>query len=117
MEFNPDYCAALYHDTEWAYDGPAEDDSLEFYDLDGNLLCKIVVPGIYKWCCDWEELNDAYCFNGKTDLDWDTWGVQGMQLAQEMRSKLPHSVALWIEHPYDSPNRRNKPMLLIQKSN
>ena len=56
MEFNPDYCAALYHDTEWAYDGPAEDDSLEFYDLDGNLLCKIVVPGIYKWCCDWEEL-------------------------------------------------------------
>lgn len=111
---NPDYCAALYHDTEWAYDGPAEDDSLEFYDLDGNLLCKIVVPGIYKWCCDWEELNDAYCFNGKTDLDWDTWGVQGMQLAQEMRSKLPHSVDLWIEHPYDSPNRRNKPMLLIQ---
>ncbi len=108
---NPDYCATLYHDTEGVYDGPDKDDSLEFYNHEDNLICKIVVPGILAWC---NEFNSVSPFgNEYKKFDWTSWHKRGLELAKEMRQKLSDNVVLWYEHPFEE-HTMLEPMLLIK---
>jgi hypothetical protein len=68
-----------------------DDDTIE---LEGYDDTPFVVPGIEKWCYQWEDENDKYIKDKLHTLD-PTWIDRGFVLAQTFRQILPDEINLY----------------------
>lgn len=91
----PDYegCFGYFSVDNCCYG--CDDDTLE---LEGYEDTPFKVPGIEKWCYEWDEM--AHAAKDKTPclVNADEWIKRGRQLAQELRQILPDDIVLLFKH-------------------
>ena len=101
----------LFDDEGCAY--PCDEDTLELcIDKEGNYVT-INIPGIYQWQQEFERATDFAETTTKDDFDWEGWHKRGIELAKQLRAKLPKSCDLWYDAPFEDKSGSIKGRFLI----
>lgn len=108
---NPDYDAILWDDDGCAYS--CYDDTLELCIGDDGNCVTINVPGIYEWQQEFERATDFAETKTKDGFDWVGWHKRGIELAKQLREKLPSSCDLWYDAPYEDKSGTIKESFLV----
>ena len=109
---SPDCSSIMLLDDEGcAY--PCDEDTLEFcIDKDENYVT-INIPGIYQWQQEFECATDFAETTTKDGFDWCDWHKRGIELAKQLRAKLPKSCDLWYGAPYEDKSGTIKEKFLV----
>lgn len=75
-----------------------------------NLIIKI--PGIYEWQSEINKVVIASTVGEKSPFDWG-WHKRGVELAKQLREKLPPLHELWYEAPFEDGSRTIKEKFII----
>lgn len=91
FRIDPDYegCFGYFSVDNCSYG--CDDDTLE---LEGYEDTPFVVPGIKKWCYEWDEMAHAHKGGIPCDVDGEEWVARGRHLAQQLRQILPDEIVL-----------------------
>lgn len=96
FKINPDYegCLGYFSKDNCCYG--CDNDTLE---LDGFESIPFVIPGIEKWCWEWDKENhfikDHYFDGVRSDFDWEAWHRRGLDLAQKLRQIAPKEIDIF----------------------
>ncbi|MDE6463563.1 MAG: hypothetical protein K2L16_02885 [Muribaculaceae bacterium] len=90
-----------------------EDDTFEdVLDSNGNT---IVIPGFSAWS---KEISGIIVKseNGEVyDFDWEDYHRRGLELARQLRSKLPSNIDIWYKAPFEDKSATiPRPILIIK---
>lgn len=109
---SPDCTGIMLLDDEGcAY--PCDEDTLELcIDKDENYVT-INIPGIYQWQQEFERATDFAETTTKDDFDWGGWHKRGIELAKQLRAKLPKSCDLWYDAPFEDKSGTIKEKFLV----
>lgn len=88
----PDFggCIGNYSKDNCSYF--CDDDIIE---LEGYEHNPFHIPGIERWCTEWEIMNDCHIHNKPCSIDEDEWYRRGQTLAQLFRQILPSQIDLY----------------------
>jgi hypothetical protein len=90
-----------------------DEDTLELcIDKERNYVT-INIPGIYQWQQEFESATDFAKTKTKDDFDWVGWHKRGIELAKQLRAKLPNSCDLWYDSPYEDKSGTIKESFLV----
>lgn len=101
----------LFDDEGCAYS--CDEDTLELcIDKEGNYVT-INIAGIYQWQQEFECATDFAETTTKEGFDWTGWHKRGIELAKQLRAKLPKSCDLWYDAPYEDKSCTIKEKFLV----
>lgn len=109
---NPDCVRiVLFDDEGCAY--PCDEDTLELcIDKEGNYVT-VNISGIHQWQQEFECATDFAETTTKNDFDWEDWHKRGIELAKQLRVRLPKSCDLWYDAPFEDKSGSIKGRFLI----
>jgi hypothetical protein len=108
---NPDFDIMVWDDDGCAY--PCHDDTLELCVDDDENYVSIKIPGIYEWQQKFDRATDFTITKTRDDFDWVGWHQHGIELAKQLREKLPPSCDLWYDAPYEDKTGTIKEKFLV----
>ncbi|MCM1293181.1 MAG: hypothetical protein NC230_06355 [Bacteroides sp.] len=91
FRINPDYEGCFGHFSVDNCSYGCDDDTLE---LEGYEATPFVVPGIEKWCYQWDEMAHSAKDGTQCNVDGFEWVARGRHLAQQLRQILPDEITL-----------------------
>ncbi len=98
LRIEPDYDAVLW-DSENVPFYIEEDGTIdELYDKEGRL---IKIPGLLQWQEEIHPIVIACALGDSYEKDWKDYHRRGLELAKQLRSKLPTDFDLWYEAPFE----------------
>jgi len=96
---NPDYDVCVEEITSDRIPFDVENDTFEdVCDSDGNA---IVIPGFSEWSKEIAEIIIKSETGEKYSFDWEDYHRRGLELAKQLRSKLPSNIDLWYRAPFE----------------
>ena len=109
---DPDYDTCIEEiSSERIPDGVIDDTFSDITDANGNA---IVIPGFSAW---WKEIEEIIILSetGKEySFDWEDYHRRGLELAKQLRSKLPSNIDLWYRAPFeDKTSIIPRPILIM----
>ena len=108
---NPDFDIMVWDDDGCTYS--CHDDTLELCVDDDENYVSIKIPGIYEWQQEFDRATDFTITKTRDDFDWVGWHQRGIELAKQLREKLPPSCDLWYDAPYEDKTGTIKEKFLV----
>ena len=109
---DPDFDIIILDEEGCAYYCES-DDTLELCIDENENYITVNIPGIYQWQKEFESATDFAKTKTKDDFDWGGWHKRGMELAKQLREKLPLSCDLWYSAPYEDKSGIIKGRILV----
>ena len=108
---DPDFGRVVLWDEEGvAYD--CIDNTIEV-EIGNDNWIEINIPGLSQWHYEFEQATDFASGEVEPDFDWKSWHKRGIELAKQLREKLPQSCELWYDAPYEDKSGTIKEKFLI----
>lgn len=108
----PDCISMLLLDDEGC-SYSCDEDTLELcIDNDENYIT-INIPGIEQWQQEFEYATDFVKTTRKEGFDWTGWHKRGIELAKQLRAKLPKCCDLWYDAPFEDKSGTIKEKFLV----
>lgn len=112
LRIEPDYDAVLWDSEEVPLYVKDDGTIDELYDKQGN---PIKIPGLLQWQEEIHPIVIACALGDSYEKDWKDYHRRGLEMARQLRSKLPNDYDLWYEAPFeDKSGTITKPILIME---